>query len=583
MSPAPLRPIFDVTVTVLLCAVLALAGLTAPHAAGQGAAEDKSPADDAYRDLLTLPEVPEDAVERRVQDDLDAAAERIAAAVAGLDVSDGGVGPDGTAGFGLDEAVAMALANNPALQAAAEQRLEVAAGVTEVKADAFPQLAAVSSYSLSRNPSFLNSPDFEDILEQFPEGDFVPGEQELYSVGVSVTQPVYTFGKLGAAIELARLVVDATEAQIAAARMDTALVAALAYYEVLATRESLAVVLVQHRVRSEALEVVRARYEIGEATRLELLRAQSAVAEVTPWVAEAAGDLEVALSELRNVLGLPRGTAVAVRGASPYAPSLADTLDDRLDDALEDESTGAGTATDPPPPPAEALPPAPELAALWSAARANRPEIADLELQRDVLTKRQRVTRSEGLPQIEFNGFLGREARFYDNLTDPLYDNYAFSLNLSWEFFDGGRRRGQIEQLESQRRQLGHRLADLLDSIELDLARARASYRSALERYRAARTAVIAAREASRVARASYREGVALQTDWLDAQRQETEAEIAAVDAYYDARRQAARLARATGAYPGEGPIAAYPSEGAPPGAVPAPPETGGGEEMTSP
>jgi len=591
---------------VALWAVLALALLAAPPVAAQNAAEEEATADDAYRDLLTLPQIPEDAVERRVQDDLDAAGERIAETLARLDlVAAPGVGPGSADAPGLDlaEAVVTALANNPALRAAEEQRAEVAAGVTEVKADAFPQLAAVSSYSLSRNPSFLNSPDFEDILQQFPGGDFTPGEQELYSVGVSVSQPVYTFGKLGAAIELARMVVDVTEARIAAARMDTALAAALAYYEVLASREALAVVLVQHRVRSQALEVVRARYEIGEATRLELLRAQSAVAEVTPRVAEAAGGLEVARSELGNVLGLPRDAEVQVSGASPYALSVADTLDERLDDTLEQEAVEGDTAsaepTPPPPPPAEALPQAPELAALWSAARANRPEIADLELQRDVLAKRQVVTRAEGRPQIEFNGFLGREARFYDNLADPLYDNYAFSLNLSWEFFDGGRRRGQIEQLESQRRQLGHRLADLLDSIELDLARSRASYRSALERYRAARTAVIAAREASRVARASYREGVALQTDWLDAQRQETEAEIAAVGAYYDARRQAARLARAVGAYPTEGAIGAEPglepglepsselslepSAGAPQGAMAAPPETGGGEETMSP
>lgn len=82
---------------------------------------------------------------------------------------------------------------------------------------------------------------------------------------------------------------------------------------------------------------------------------------------------------------------------------------------------------------------------------------------------------------------------------------------------------------------------------------------------------------------------MALQTDWLDAQRQETEAEIAAVDAYYDARRQAARLARAVGAYPTEGALAAEAgaqpafetTAGVPRGAAPAPPESGG--EETSP
>jgi outer membrane protein TolC len=123
---------------------------------------------------------------------------------------------------------------------------------------------------------------------------------------------------------------------------------------------------------------------------------------------------------------------------------------------------------------------------------------------------------------------------------------------VRWEFFDGGRRRGRIAQLESQRQQLGHQLRDLLDGIRLELEESLAAYRTERERWLAAETAATAAREASRVARTSYREGVALQTDWLDAQRQETEAEILAVEAYYDARREAARLARAVGAYPTE-------------------------------
>lgn len=524
----------------LLCTVLCLVAWPAPvHA------------QDAYEDLLTLPEIPEDAVERQVQEELDAAGRRIEETLAALGERGARTAAPGdgeraeSVEVDLEDAVALALANNPFLAAAEERRSEVAGGVNEVRADAFPQLAAVSSYGLSRNPSFLNSPDFEDLLEQFPGGNFTPEEQELYSLGVSVTQPIYTFGKLGAAIELARVVVDVTEAQIAAVGMDTALAAAEAYFEVLAQREALAVGLVQRRVRNEALEVVRARYEIGEATRLELLRAQSAVAEVTPTIAELAGDLEVAKSELRNVLGLPTEVDLAVRGGlEPDLPTLGEeAADGELAEA--EAPRQAATAEEP-------LPAAPALPTLWAAARRNRPEIADLELQRDALAKRQQVTRAEGRPQIEFNGFFGRQARFYDNLTDELYDNYAVSLDLSWEFFDGGRRRGQIEQMESQRRQLAFQLADLLDTIELDLSRSLAAYRTALERSRAAQTAVTAAREASRVARDSYREGVALQTDWLDAQRQETEAEIVAVDAYYDARREAARLARAVGAYPTE-------------------------------
>lgn len=452
--------------------------------------------------------------------------------------------PAGPVTVDLAAAVDLALARNPALAAAEERRREVAGGVREVRADALPQLSALASYGASRNPAFLNSPDFEDILEQFPGGDFTPSEQRLYSAGVEFSQPVYTFGKLGAAIDLAEVVVDVTEAQIAASRLDVALAAADAYYEVLDARESLAVGDRQERVRRESLEVVRARYDLGEATRLELLRAEAALAEVTPTVAELGGDVATAESRLRRVLGLPPEVPLAIAGAPPpELPPLPESAD-----VARAETAGVLAAL----PELAAPPEAPPLGALTAVALERRPELADLDLQRRVLALRQRVTAAEGKPQIELEGFFGRQARLFENVDDPLYDDYRVSLGLSWSFFDGGRRRGQIEQLASQARQLELRRRDLEAGIRLEVEEARIDYQTAVARYRAASVAAAAAREAARVAREGYEEGVALQTDWLDAQRQETEAVILVVEAYYDARQEAARLARALGTLPSE-------------------------------
>jgi HAE1 family hydrophobic/amphiphilic exporter-1 len=452
--------------------------------------------------------------------------------------------PSGPLSIDLAAAVEIALARNPELAAIEERRREVAGGVAEVRADAFPQLTASASYGAARNPSFLNSPDFEDILEQFPGGDFEPSEQRLYSAGVEVTQPLYTFGKLSAAMDLAGVVVEVTEAQIAAARLDVGLAAAEAYYDLLAARESLAVGVWQERVRRESLTVVQARYDLGEATRLELLRSEATLAEVTPTIARLGGDVATAESRLRRVLGLPPDVPLAVSGAAP--PALPPPDPDA--DLARAESAGVLAGL-----PALAGPPEPApLPALTSTGLARRPELADLDLQRRALALRQRVTAAEGKPQVELEGFFGRQARLFDDVADPLYDDYRVSLGLSWSFFDGGRRRGQIAQLESQRRQLELRRRDLEAEIRQQVEEARIDYQTAVARFRAAAVAAAAAREAARVARESYEEGVALQADWLDAQRQETETGILVVEAYYDARQEAARLARAVGTLPSE-------------------------------
>jgi HAE1 family hydrophobic/amphiphilic exporter-1 len=417
----------------------------------------------------------------------------------------------------LESAVATALARNPALAAVEELRAQVVGGIREARADAFPQLAAVSSWGKSRSPAFLNSPDFEDILEQFPGGTFEPSTQELYRAVLEVTQPIYTFGKVGAAIDLAKIVADTADAQIATARLDTARDAAEAYYGVLAAREGLRTVEVERDFRARDLERIASLLEIGEATELQELRARAALAEVEPEVARRRGAVAVAETGLRRVLALAAGEPVEVTPAS------------------------------------RALPEPPSRAQLVESALGGRPELRDLALQERVYERRQVVTRAEGKPQIDFTGSWGREVRLIESFDDPLYSAWSFGVGMRWEFFDGGRRSGQVAQLESQRQQIALRRRDLESGIALEVDRTLSDYQTARARSRAADLSASVAREAVRVARATFEEGVATQTDLLDAQSRAAAADVLAVEAFYEALVQAARLARAVGAMPTTG------------------------------
>lgn len=414
----------------------------------------------------------------------------------------------------LARVVELALRQNPALQAEAERRAEVAGGVEEVRADAWPQVDLVGSWSRARNPAFLNSPDFEDIVSQFP--DFKPGEQELWDAGVELRQTLYSGGKVRAAVDLAKLVVGVTDAQIGKVELDTALAAAEAYYRLLRARGALETIEIQRQARQRSFEVVEVRYQLGAATQLELLRARSALVAVEPAVARIRGQVDVSKSRLRVILGQGPGAAVEV---SPAAGEL-------------------------PEPPA--------FDRLLSLAGDQRPELEDLELQGQALSRQRVITNADGRPQVELAGIYGRQVRLLDDFGRPLFDNWALSLGLTWSLFDGGRRKGQLAQLESRRRQLEWQLKDLENDIANEIEEALVEYRTALERRRAAVVAAQAAQEATRVAVESYREGVAIQADLLDAQEQETQAELVSIEALYDAWIQAARLLRAIGRLPTE-------------------------------
>jgi outer membrane protein TolC len=199
---------------------------------------------------------------------------------------------------------------------------------------------------------------------------------------------------------------------------------------------------------------------------------------------------------------------------------------------------------------ARELPDAPAFAPLATAAIERRPELDDLAYQVLAYEKQRRVVGAESLPQLELNGFWGREVRELDNFSDPLYDAWAVSVDLRWELFDGGRRRAQTAQIESQRQQVALQRADLEARVRLETGQARSDYQTARARAAATVVAADAAGEAVRVARESYEQGVATQTDLLDAQSRATAAAVSAVEAFYDARVEAARLARAVGVLP---------------------------------
>ncbi|MGH9381373.1 MAG: TolC family protein [Thermoanaerobaculia bacterium] len=412
----------------------------------------------------------------------------------------------------LQAVVQRALENNPDYLAIAERERELAAQIDAAWADAWPQFSLNGFWNRSRNPSLLNSPDFEDIIEQFP--GFRPSVQELNGLNVEVSQLLYTFGKIRSGVELAERAVEAGKAQTQTALLDTALTAAEAYFERLAAQEALITIDAQRRARQESLDVVQARFDLGDATRLELLQAQAALAEVEPAVAAAEGRVAVAESTLESVLDLPSESEVEVV------------------------------------PPTSGLPAVPQMPPLLETALRSRSELADLARQQEALELQKRVVKADGRPQLELTGNYGRTVRELENLDDPLFADWQVNVGLSWSFFDGGRRAGEVAALSSQQRQLALQTKALENRIRLEIEQSWTGYRTERDRLRAAERSAEAAREATRVARESYEEGVSLQADLLAAQERETEAEVARVEAYYGAWRQATRLVRATGMRP---------------------------------
>jgi outer membrane protein TolC len=409
----------------------------------------------------------------------------------------------------LDAVIHLALERNPTLKSVEAQQDEANAAIREAWADVYPQLEFNAGWNQNRNPSLLNSPDFDDIIEQFP--DFSPSVQELYDWSIGLTQPLYQAGKIGAGIQLAKLVAQITEALIHTAQLDAGLIASEAYFRVLEAREGLQTIEIQQDAREASLEVVQARYDLGEATELELLQAKAALAELNPAIDTARGNVRVALINLRAVLNLPESQDIDVEEFEEPLPEMP-TREDAVGYALE-----------------------------------NRPEFTDLELRVEALDKQKKITRADGYPQFDLAGKYGITARETGNLNDNEFADWFVAIGLRWSFFDGGRRKAQVAQLDSQQNQLEFQIAALYNQVLQEVETALTEYEVALSRWDAAEVSAEVAREAQRVAQENFAEGVALQIDLLAAQEREISAEVVRVQSFYSARISAARLARAVG------------------------------------
>lgn len=157
----------------------------------------------------------------------------------------------------LAEAVRLALERNPEVLAAQAQLDEIRGKITEVRAGALPQLSLEGTGLRWRDPSFLNSPSFDKVPAEFRNALQIRSSN-LFDLALDLRQPLYTAGKVGNALRLAREGVREKEANLEAVRRRVAFRVFQAFHDVLLAEEDLALVRENVEQRRQHLEMARA-------------------------------------------------------------------------------------------------------------------------------------------------------------------------------------------------------------------------------------------------------------------------------------------------------------------------------------
>ena len=377
-------------------------------------------------------------------------------------------------------AIAAALANNPQLDVAREQTAQARARRVQAIAIPDPQLSA----SLDNQPGFLQLGN---------------AQQKNVALGLSVPFP----DKFRLRNTIATADVRSAEFGYTSVRQQLAAQTSRSYDTLLVANRHHDIFQTNRALAADFLTKTQARFQGGTAAKLDVLKAQVAVAQADNDLIGAVRDVVTATDAVDRLIGQPLGTPIAAQ------------------DSLE------------------LPPPLPDVAFVEQAALDARPELAALSSQQIGARAATSLAREFWLPDFTLSAQR-------DYSPDGAGALFSAGIALPLPLFYWQHSKGEIAERQHRERELTASYRDLLAQVSQDV---RASYAAADAAQRQAlfiRDALLpSARETYRVASVSYGLGGSSALDVLDARRNLLDAETQYANALAAVNSARADLERA--------------------------------------
>ena len=448
----------------------------------------------------------------------------------------------------LEEAVEIALCQNPSVLNAKQEIERTRGQVIEVRAKALPQVTVTALYqqqdpNLVRGqssqaggpragtaptptppPAVTPAPSPGASPTPIPTPKPIPSptpivsiQDKTWQVNVQVNQVLYSGGAVESALRMAKLTQDATYFKLREAI--NALIADVRtqFYQVLVNRALITVQEESVSLLGSQLADQESRYKAGTVPRFNVLQAQVALANARPNLIAAKNNYHLAQLQLAKTLGyetqhLPAQTEPFHAVGELSIPAVLVDLACALQMARERNST-------------------------LKAQRQNiLIEIEDIQLQK-----------AGYKPTLTANaGYLVENNRLARSLGDAV-DGYFFGIQGNWAIFDGGETYGKVKQARAKLEQAKINYEDAVQQIDLQVQQAWANLLQARETITSGRATVEQATEALRLARERLSAGAGTQLDVLNATVQLTQAQTTELQARNSYNAALAEFDRVTG------------------------------------
>jgi outer membrane protein len=352
-----------------------------------------------------------------------------------------------------------------------------------------------------------------------PNGQFdviYPDIPDNYFTRAAFQWPIYTAGRLDALERAAEAEARAVNAELTVARADLRLEVARAYWALVTAAEAARVLRESVERANAHVRDVTAMFDAGLVPPSDVSLAEAQRSRQQLQLIEAENIRRSVTEDIKRLTGLPRDAEVSIAAqlAAPIAPSAGEP------------STTAET--------------------LALASRAERQALGER-----IAAAEERYTSAAagGKPTIALSA-----AADYANPNPRIFprrgewrESWEVSVNVSWPVWDGGRSKAEASEAASGVAAVRERLADLDESIRLEVRLRQFDIESARAAIVTADEGVRSAQEARRVIAERFRVGVATSTEVLDAQVALLQSELERTRALANLKLAEARLDRALG------------------------------------
>ena len=423
--------------------------------------------------------------------------------------SSGAIGQDSSARekLTLEQALSTAMSDNTNLQMA-QQAVELARAAGRSALAAFnPDLSMIYSWTRLAAVSKISIPEV---------GDFTLSSKDTFRFGLTWKYPLFNGGQDIATKKASEAGIETSQYRLDQAKMLVRVGVTIAYTMVLEAREGLKAKKASLDHLTEMLRVTQASYDAGYLPQSALLSIQVARAQAEQAVSEMERNIELAQSGLALAIGADitrRWELTPVEFPEKDVPYSMDTL--------------------------------------WDWAVAQRPELKEINSQRDALLAQMDAVRSARKPRINFQGDYSKSA------SNPVLTgagsgfgggaNLSGTIGIFWDIYDFGSNDAMLAPMREQLKLLDTQEDSLKDQVKQEVESALLNVRTQLGNLGVMRKAVAQAEEAYRVALRRQQEGLGITLEVLNAESTLAQITAGLLHIQYEYYRGLANLAQSTG------------------------------------